>query len=294
MTLTCRNIVKKLGFTTVLDDISLDVNKGEIFGILGVNGAGKTTLMNIFATVTKPNSGKLFFNDNCIYSSLLDYRKVMGYSPQEASFPLNSSIYDTLIYMAKLKGIGKESYPQIDHFLEIIGFTDIKKNKITRLSHGQEKLISIIHAFIGSPEIIILDEPFSNLDPLYVDKIKRLINEHKNNSSIIITEHHLDVIEELCSHIAIINNGNIKVQGSINKILCKNHILNIQLEKINKEDIKKIKAIKGIKSIDINQNNLKLIYEKEVFDKVYKIFKKDIISIKKGKNLQEIFIEYSK
>jgi ABC-2 type transport system ATP-binding protein len=292
MTIFCKEITMKYGFSTILDKITLEIPPG-IFGLLGVNGAGKTTLINILATITRPSSGKIFFNDMCIHENEYAYKKIMGYSPQEASLPVNHSVFGTFSYLAELKGIYKNREEEISELLDKIDFLELKDKKVNKLSHGQQKLISITQAFLGDPQVILLDEPFSNLDPIYIQKIKKLLNEYKYKASIIITEHNLDAIEDVCTHISIINKGNIKVHGNIHKILCTNHILSVQVTQVHSTFIDKLQKIKGIKNVSINGTTLTIVYTEDVFDKVYKILKKDIISIKRGKSLFEAFLEYS-
>ena len=216
MGLHVNNLVKTFGETRALDGISFQVNNGETFGLLGRNGAGKTTTIRILLKIIESDEGEVLFNGK-------DIRKThqrFGYLPEERGLYLNCSVCDQLLYLASLHGISeKDASKRLKVFLEKFGIPEYYKKKIRELSKGNKQKIQLIAAMIHDPDVIILDEPFSGLDPVNVQLFKDIILELKQaKKTIIFSSHRMEDVEEICDHVILLKNGREVLNGSIPQI----------------------------------------------------------------------------
>lgn len=216
MILELRNITKSFGEKQVLKGISLRADGGKAFGLLGRNGAGKTTSIRIMMDVFPPNSGQVLFDGRPI-----DYNKVQfGYLPEERGLYPKKKIIDQLIYFAELKGMNtKDAIRSIDYWLERLGMTEYRNKKLETLSKGNQQKIQLITALAHDPQIVILDEPFSGLDPVNAMLLKDVVKETIAKGKIVLfSSHQMNYIEEFCDHIAIINGGEVVLSGDLQEI----------------------------------------------------------------------------
>jgi ABC-2 type transport system ATP-binding protein len=215
-----QNIVKQYYKYTALDNVSISVKEGSIFGLLGPNGAGKTTLIRIINQITAPDSGQLFFKGRKFEPD--DIYKI-GYLPEERGLYRKMKVGEQVIYLAQLKGLSKhDAVKRLKYWFEkfeIFGWWD---KKVEELSKGMQQKIQFITTIIHEPELIIFDEPFSGFDPINVDLLKNeILNLKQKGSTIIFSTHNMDSVEELCSHITLINKSKNILSGEINEI--RNH-----------------------------------------------------------------------
>ena len=216
MILELKNIEKSFGEKTVLTGVSFNAEGGKAFGLLGRNGAGKTTSIRILMDVFPANSGEVLIDGKPI-----DYSKVgIGYLPEERGLYPKKIIIDQLTYFAELKGMSrKEAVESIDYWLERLGMTEYRNKKLETLSKGNQQKIQLITALAHDPDIVILDEPFSGLDPVNAMLLKDVVKEQIAKGKIVLfSSHQMSYIEEFCDSIAILNNGVVALHGDLHDI----------------------------------------------------------------------------
>ena len=216
MILELRNIEKSFGEKKVLTGVSFKAEGGKAFGLLGRNGAGKTTSIRILMDVFPANSGEVLIDGQPI-----DYNKIgIGYLPEERGLYPKKIIVDQLTYFAELKGMGRKAAVQsIDYWLGRLGMTEYRNKKLETLSKGNQQKIQLITALAHDPDIIILDEPFSGLDPVNAMLLKDVVKEQISKGKIVLfSSHQMSYIEEFCDSIAILNNGVVALHGDLHDI----------------------------------------------------------------------------
>lgn len=216
MILELKNIEKSFGEKKVLKGISLVAEGGKAFGLLGRNGAGKTTSIRIMMNVFPANSGEVLFDGKPI-----NYEKVQfGYLPEERGLYPKKKIIDQLVYFAELKGMKKkDAVAAVDYWLERLGMTEYRNKRLDTLSKGNQQKIQLITALAHDPEIVILDEPFSGLDPVNALLLKDVVKETIAKGKIVLfSSHQMNYIEEFCDSIAIINGGEVVLKGDLHEI----------------------------------------------------------------------------
>lgn len=215
--ITCSNIIKKFGKFTALNSVSLDIPKGEIFGLLGPNGAGKTTLIRIINQITLPDSGELLFNGDPIKPDAVE---CIGYLPEERGLYKKMKVGEQAIYLARLKGMStKEATAQLKEWFVKFGIQGWWDKKVEELSKGMAQKIQFITTVMHKPQLLILDEPFSGFDPVNVNLIRKEILALKEaGTTIILSTHNMESVEELCDSIALINKSNLVVTGKVDDI----------------------------------------------------------------------------
>ena len=216
MILELKNIEKSFGEKKVLTGVSFKAEGGKAFGLLGRNGAGKTTSIRILMNVFPANSGEVLINGQPI-----DYNKIgIGYLPEERGLYPKKIIIDQLTYFAELKGMSRKAAVQsIDYWLGRLGMTEYRNKKLETLSKGNQQKIQLITALAHDPDIIILDEPFSGLDPVNAMLLKDVVKEQIAKGKIVLfSSHQMSYIEEFCDSIAILNNGVVALHGDLHNI----------------------------------------------------------------------------
>jgi len=216
MILELKNIEKSFGEKKVLAGVSFKAEGGKAFGLLGRNGAGKTTSIRILMDVFPANSGEVLIDGQPI-----DYNKIgIGYLPEERGLYPKKIIVDQLTYFAELKGMSrKAAVRSIDYWLERLGMTEYRNKRLDTLSKGNQQKIQLITALAHDPDIIILDEPFSGLDPVNAMLLKDVVKEQIAKGKIVLfSSHQMSYIEEFCDSIAILNNGVVALHGDLHDI----------------------------------------------------------------------------
>ncbi len=216
MILELQDIYKSFGEKQVLRGISFKAEGGKAFGLLGRNGAGKTTTLRIIMNVFGAAGGQVLFD-----SEQIDYNKVhFGYLPEERGLYPKKKISEQLIYFAMLKGMTrKNAIKAIDYWLERLGMTEYRDKRLDTLSKGNQQKIQLITALAHDPEIVILDEPFSGLDPVNALLLKDVVKETIAKGKIVLfSSHQMNYIEEFCDSIAILNSGKIAIAGELTEI----------------------------------------------------------------------------
>lgn len=216
MILEVKDITKNFGEKSVLKGISFSAQSGEAFGLLGRNGAGKTTTIRIIMQLFPPNSGEVLVD-----GKPLSIREInVGYMPEERGLYPKKKIMEQLIYFAELKGVPKDvAIERANKLLDRLQMTEYKDAKLETLSKGNQQKIQLVTTLISNPDIVILDEPFSGLDPVNAMLLKDVVRELIADGKIVIfSSHQMNYIEEFCNNIVIINGGQIAVSGAIKDI----------------------------------------------------------------------------
>jgi ABC-2 type transport system ATP-binding protein len=216
MRLELKNIDKAFGDKQVLKGVSFTAESGKAFGLLGRNGAGKTTSIRILMDVFKANAGEVLVD-----GAPIDYEKIkIGYLPEERGLYPKKIIIDQLSYFAQLKGMTKkDAVVAVDAWLERLGMTEYRNKRLDTLSKGNQQKIQLVTALAHNPDIVILDEPFSGLDPVNAMLLKDVVKEQIAKGRIVLfSSHQMSYIEEFCDSIAIINAGKVALHGDLHDI----------------------------------------------------------------------------
>ena len=289
--LSVKNVTKYYGDKRAVDNISFDVKEGEIFGLLGVNGAGKTTTFRMIMNLLEPTSGKITFNNKKIDYDITDK---IGFLTEERSLLTKLTVKEQIIYYGTLKSIPKDTIlKRLDELLERFNISEYKDAKINTLSKGNQQKIQFISAIINEPKLLILDEPFSGLDPINIELFKSVILDlQKKKTAIIFSSHRMDHVEMLCEKLLILVSGETVLEGSLKKIKDDFKVKKISI----KADVskKELESIKGVNKVYNDNDSFTLYiddikYSKNVFDYIKK---KDNVSKYEVSplSLEEIFI----
>ena len=290
--LSVRNITKKYGELVAVDNLSFTVADGEIFGLLGENGAGKTTTFRIIMGLLDANSGEVTLDGKKIDYSETDK---IGFVTEERSLLTKLTVQEQIEFYGTLKGLEKEEIDKrLDYWLERFEISSYKTRKIKELSKGNQQKIQFISAIINEPKLLILDEPFTGLDPLNVKLMKDAIYDlKKKGTSIIFSSHQMEYIEDFCEKLVLLVKGHAILEGKLSDIKSNYAKKNIMVKGSNIE-IDAIKKIKGVISVTENQGEYCIkVEDKSIAPKIFNIVKKgDVTKYDVADaSLNEIFIE---
>lgn len=212
-----QNIIKNYAGHRALDDVSIDIPQGAVYGLLGPNGAGKTSLIRIITQITGPDSGKLFFKGRPLVSE--DMNRI-GYLPEERGLYKKMKVGEQAVYLARLKGMSRrDAIRQLKAWFEKFGIQEWWDRKVEELSKGMAQKVQFITTVLHEPEMLIFDEPFSGFDPINVELLKKeILALREKGTTIIFSTHNMASVEEICSHIALINKSRKIIEGPINEI----------------------------------------------------------------------------
>ncbi|MBN1904301.1 MAG: ATP-binding cassette domain-containing protein [Deltaproteobacteria bacterium] len=233
--LEVRKLTKMFDLLKAVDTASFEVPEGSIFGLIGRNGAGKTTTIRMLMNIYMPTSGEILFRGRPVDH---EFRARVGYLPEERGLYKKMKVLETILFFAELKGLkGKDATKKAKEYLERFELTGRINSKLETLSKGNQQKVQFISTIIHDPDFIVLDEPFSGLDPINTNLLKEIILEKKRDGKVIIFSTHLmDFAERLCDNIAMIDKGKIILNGDLNTI-----------------------------KADFSKNNVKLTYEGDIF-----------------------------
>lgn len=280
------HLSKSYNGQSVVNDISFDISKGEVFGLIGPNGAGKTTIIRMLLDIIRPDSGNIRILNDTLTGEL---KNKIGYLPEERGLYKKLTVMETLLYLGSLKNM--KSKDRVSMFLDKMGMFPHKDKKISELSKGMQQKIQLIAALIHDPEFIILDEPYSGLDPVNMKLVKDLIIELGNEGkTILISTHMMDQVERMCDRIFMIHEGKGVLYGSVDEIRScygKNTVL-LEFEG-------ELKNIPGVRKINNSGNYAELILEQGADPREVLKFLAAMVRVNKFEismpSLNEIFIE---
>jgi len=251
MSVVVENLTKKYGAQKAVNDISFEINTGEVVGFLGPNGAGKSTTMKMITCFMAPTTGNVNVEGSSIHADSETVRKKIGYLPENNPLYLDMSIVDYLRFSAEIQGVNKKDIPnRISDMIERCGLTAEKHKNINELSKGYRQRVGLAQAMIHDPEVLILDEPTTGLDPNQIVEIRKLIKDLGKEKTVILSSHILSEVEATCDRILIINKGRIVADGSADMLRQQSQgqeLLTIHIDAA-KGDVKK--ELLGLKSVE--------------------------------------------
>lgn len=244
------------GKKIALQDFSINVPKGSIYGLLGPNGAGKTSFIRIINQITQADEGKIFINGELLKNSHI---QDIGYMPEERGLYKNMTVGDQLLYFGELKGMSKnDALQEAKYWFEQLNIDQWWKKKLSELSKGMAQKIQFVVTVLHRPKLLILDEPFSGFDPVNANLIKdQILKLKEKGTTIILSTHRMESVEEMCDYVALINNSRKIIDGKVFEVRekFKKNIFGVTLSEINNEQFDHFRNVFGISEFE-NKNDL--------------------------------------
>jgi ABC-2 type transport system ATP-binding protein len=271
-------LTKKYGNTTVVDNLNLKVEEGQIFGFLGPNGAGKTTTILMLLGLTTPTSGTATIGGFDSTHDTLKVKRITGYIPEKVGFYTDLSAAYNLLYTANLNGIfDKKADVIVEKALNDVGLKDKANEQVAHFSKGMKQRLAIADILVKQPKIAFLDEPTTGIDPAGITQILDLVAQiaKDNNMTIIMSSHQLSQIQRICSHVGIMNKGKLISEGSIESLSKKTGggkvVIEIQLVETTKELLDAIRNVAGVINIERNENTLSVTCNEDLRKQISKV-----------------------
>lgn len=301
-----KNVTKKFGNKTAVDEISFKIEKGDIVGFLGPNAAGKTTTMRIITGFFPPTSGQVKIAGYDISKDSIAVKEKIGYMPENVPLYKELTVYSYLKFIAEIKGVPKDKIEsRIEKAMKEVGISQVKNTIIGKLSKGFRQRVGLAQAIINDPEILILDEPTVGLDPVQIKEIRSLIKNMKGERTIILSTHILPEVSMTCDKVIIINEGKIIAQEDVKNLTNvsqKGSQIYIEVEAPKSQFMTEIKKLKGVENIEekekisegIYSYNLIISEQKDIKDIVNKIVKNDwgLLELRKQQvTLEDVFLK---
>ncbi|MBP6039703.1 MAG: gliding motility-associated ABC transporter ATP-binding subunit GldA [Flavobacterium sp.] len=295
MSIVVENISKNYGAQKALDNISFSIKRGEIVGFLGPNGAGKSTLMKILTTYLKSDSGNAIVNDHDVVLDQKKVQKSVGYLPEHNPLYLDLYVREYLAFNADLHKVAKS---RIDEVITLTGLTPECHKKIGELSKGYRQRVGLATALLHNPDVLILDEPTTGLDPNQLVEIRDLIKNIGKNKTVFLSTHIMQEVEAICDRVIIIDKGKIVTDKKLTNLVSDQteQIIEVEFDKqVNEHDFSSLPNLKGIKNL--NHAIWELTFSSdidmrsEVFDFAQNNGLKTLQISLKNKNLEQIFRE---
>lgn len=286
-----KNVTKKYGSLSAVDDISFKINEGEIVGLLGPNGAGKSTTMNMMTGYIEPTEGEILINGYDIVKKSKKAKEKIGYMPEGVPLYSDLTVKEFVSYMAELKKVDRKKRKEmVDKIINQTGLKEVEKKLTKNLSRGYKQRVSMAGALVGEPKILILDEPTVGLDPKQITEIRELIKELGKTHTIILSSHILSEVSQICNKVIIINKGKIIAQDTPENLESKvseNNNIYVTVEDLeNKIEsvCEKIEDIINIELVNENEDGTKKYLMKvngnnDLRKIVFKEFAKENITI---------------
>ncbi len=291
MGLIVKNVNKYFGDKHVVDNISFSLEEPGVFGLLGTNGAGKTTTIRMILGIIKKDSGEITWNGKAVTRGNVNF----GYLPEERGLYPKSTIYDQLVYFANLKGLDKRAADKaVKMWLDKLNLMEYINSPAEKLSKGNQQKVQFITSMLHDPDLIVLDEPFSGLDPVNTEILSKIMKDLvKSGKYIIMSSHQMSVIEEFCSDLVILNRGKTVLSGNLKEIKDSYETNKVLIETTDEIDgiLKKLK----VDVLDKNDDEYLVSADADNRRKLLKELVKNNIDVKTFKvikpTLHEIFIE---
>ncbi|MCH7974168.1 MAG: ATP-binding cassette domain-containing protein [Bacteroidetes bacterium] len=290
--LEVKNLYKSFDTIKAVDDVSFNIKQGSVFGLIGRNGAGKTTTLRMMMNIYTPDSGEILLNGKHIDN---EFKKKVGYLPEERGLYKKMTVMDTLLFFADVKGKkGTNIKKRANEFLEKFDLADRKTTKIQDLSKGNQQKIQFIITILHDPEFLVLDEPFTGLDPINTDLLRQIIIDLRDKGKVIIFSTHLmDFAEKMCDYITMIDHGKIILDGNLSEIKAQYAKRNVTLN--YEGDISFLKNNPIVESIDDfgNTTGIRLKSASDI-QELLKLLVNNNVTVKKFNandiSLHEIFV----
>ncbi len=278
-----RGLTKTYGETVAVNDISFEVQKGEILGFLGPNGAGKTTTMKILTCFMPPTAGKVSIDGLDVTEKSLEIRQKIGYLPEQNPLYYDMDVVDYLRFVAELRGIPKEQLvSRMKRIIAVCGLKEVIGRRIGELSKGYRQRVGLAQAMIHDPQILILDEPTSGLDPNQIVEIRNLIRELGKEKTVILSTHILSEVQATCNRAIIVDHGKIVADDALENLQAAFHgmeKINLEIKAPQNGCAEKLRAIEYVKQVN----------EKGTENEIQRF----VVEIEKGKDLREQIYDLS-
>lgn len=287
---------KSFGKIKALNNLNLEIKKGELLGLIGPNGAGKTTAIRITSCILKPDSGDIMVDGMSIFDQPIAIKSMIGYLPEEPNLYERFKAKDLLRYYAELYGVPKKDIdPRIDELLELVGMSGRSQDRINTFSKGLRQRIGIARALIHDPEILIFDEPTMGLDPATAHNIREFIRDLKGNKTVILCTHYMDEADLLCDRVAILDQGRIIDVGTPEYLKSKIHgniILDLRLEKPDDKAAEALRSLESVENVEVKGSEFMVsLKSKKDIRSIIDVFEGKIISINTEEpTLEDVFI----
>lgn len=287
---------KSFGKIKALNDLNLDIKRGELLGIIGPNGAGKTTTIRITCCILQPDSGDVLVDGMSIHQEPIKIKSMIGYLPEEPNLYERFKARDLLRYFAELYGVPKEEINgRIDEMLELVGMSHRADDRINTFSKGLRQRIGIARALVHDPEILIFDEPTMGLDPATSHNIREFIRQLKGDKTIILCTHYMDEADSLCDRVAVLNQGQIMDMGTPQDLKSKVHgyiILNVKVNGPEQGTVKVIEGFSTVEKVEVTDNQYAIsLKSKNDIKDILNVFEGNILSVNtKEPTLEDVFI----
>ena len=300
MSIQVKDLTKIYGAQKAIDQISFEIETGEIVGFVGPNGAGKSTTMKILTGFIPPTSGNAKINSLDLIENSLEIRKHIGYLPENNPLYLDMYVKEYLEFVSGIYHLGKQTHARIQEIIEQTGLTIERKKKIGALSKGYRQRVGLAQALIHDPEILILDEPTSGLDPNQIIEIRNLISELGKEKTVLLSTHIMQEVEAICDRIIIINKGEIVADDSIKSIYSHtiDQYITIVVEFDKEPDQKQLEQIEQVDKVaKIDGKNwlIQSASKEDIRQKIFNFAVKSELAVlsmqKKEKSLEEVFHE---
>ncbi len=259
--LELRNVRKAYGDFVAVEDVSMAVPAGSIFGLLGPNGAGKTTTIRMIMNIVPQDSGEIHVFGHP--RAAADLQRI-GYLPEERGLYRKMTVLDQLLFLAEIHGLKKAKIlPEIERWLERVDLTKWAKKKVEELSKGMQQKVQLIGTILHQPDLLILDEPFSGLDPLNQELFRELLQEYRRQGkSVVLSTHGMELAERLCDHICLINRGRAILDGELKEI--KRRVGGNSFRMVAQGDFERLKALPEVEQAVVNDGVVKLLLKPDV------------------------------
>jgi ABC-2 type transport system ATP-binding protein len=259
-----KNISKRYGDRKAVDNVSLRIEKGELFGLLGPNGAGKSTAISMMTTLTVPDTGEITIQGFNTRARSMEVKKILGLVPQEIALYPTLTARENLSFWGRMYGLGGSELKQrVEEVLEIAGLQDRAKHRIDTYSGGMKRRINIAAAMLHKPEILIMDEPTVGIDPQSRNHIlETVLKLNKEGITVIYTSHYMEEVEFLCSRIAIMDLGKVIAEGSreeLRKLVGDRDTIHISVSNISGRILDSIRDLQGVNEVSTEQNKVSII-----------------------------------
>jgi ABC-2 type transport system ATP-binding protein len=243
-----------------LEDLSLNVEKGSIYGFLGKNGAGKTTTIKLLSGLSIPTQGQIFVDGMDLSLESGKVKQILGLVPQDSGFYDERTALSHMIYYGRLKGLSKkESMEQSKMLLERVGLGNEMLKKVSYFSHGMKTRLGVAQALLNKPKILILDEPTNGLDPVGIRQIREILRDcNKNGITIFLSSHNLLEVQETCTHVGILDKGKLIAESTIEKIrhLESNGVITIGVYNLSSEIISLVESLNFVVKTETKAENI--------------------------------------
>ena len=296
-----QDLTKRYGSNIAVDNLSLSVTEGDIFGLLGPNGAGKSTIINIVCGLLKADVGMITIDGINIKSDPMEVKRRIGLVPQEIALYDVLTARENISFFGKLAGLrGNMLKQRTDEALEFVGLTDKFNGTPKEFSGGMKRRLNIACAIVHQPKIIIMDEPTVGIDPQsrnhILDSVKRL---NQMGSTIIYTSHYMEEVESICNQISILDNGRVIASGTkeqLKRIVSNEDRITIECLNMNYSSLEKLKTVHGLNHVELNDNKIEILAEnaQSVLQDVFFLLSSNDVRIKEVKmsvpNLETVFL----